>query len=253
MLGGQRGKGTVGVGVELDEDVVPDLDAARRSRVDQGPAGRLFIRGQQVEVDLRARPAGAGVAHHPEIVLLVPEDDMDGRIQAGLGEDAGPDGVRLMVEVRRLARARLVNRGEEPLRRNSPDPGQQVPAPFQRLLLEVVAEGPVAQHLEERVVIGVEADVLQVVVLSPGADAFLRIRRPGVLGRLRPRPRRDVGLPIAEEDRHERIHPRIGEEQPRGIRQERRRRHDRVAALGEKIQERLANLGRSHGFRRVAR
>jgi hypothetical protein len=49
-------------------------------------------------------------------------------------------------------------------------------------LLEVVAEGPVAEHLEERVVIGVEADVVEVVVLAAGADALLGVgaREPGV-------------------------------------------------------------------------
>ncbi len=45
------------------------------------------------------------------------------------------------------------------------------------LALEVVAERPVSEHLEERVVIGVETDVVEVVVLAAGADAFLRIGR----------------------------------------------------------------------------
>ena len=47
-----------------------------------------------------------------------------------------------------------------------------------RFLLEVVAEAPVAEHLEEGVVVGVLADVVEVVVLAAGADALLRVRRP---------------------------------------------------------------------------
>ena len=35
----------------------------------------------QIDVDLRARAARAGVAHHPEIVLLVAVDDVDRRVE----------------------------------------------------------------------------------------------------------------------------------------------------------------------------
>ena len=37
----------------------------------------FVVGGEEVEVDFRARAAGAGVAHHPEIVLLVAVDDVD--------------------------------------------------------------------------------------------------------------------------------------------------------------------------------
>ncbi len=57
----------------------------------------------------------------------------------------------------------------------------EFPGPLDGFLLEVIAEGPVPEHLEERVVIGVEPDVIEVVVLAAGADAFLRVgaRGPG--------------------------------------------------------------------------
>ena len=58
--------------------------------------------------------------------------------------------------------------------------GQQFPRPGDGLGLEVVAEAPVAQHLEERVVVGVVADVFQVVVLAAGADALLAVDGAGV-------------------------------------------------------------------------
>ena len=43
-----------------------------------------------------------------------------------------------------------------------------------RALLEVVAEGEIAEHLEEGVMARGVADVIEVVVLAAGADAFLR-------------------------------------------------------------------------------
>src|SRR5256885_14197726 len=51
--------------------------------------------------------------------------------------------------------------------------GQQLPGPLERLALEVVAEGPVAQHLEEGVVAGRVAHVFQIVVLAACAQAGL--------------------------------------------------------------------------------
>jgi hypothetical protein len=68
--------------------------------------------------------------------------------------------------------------GVEAVGGRAPDLGQQLPGPVDGLLLEVVAERPVAQHLEEGVVVGVLADVLEVVVLAAGADALLAVRPP---------------------------------------------------------------------------
>ena len=70
-----------------------------------------------------------------------------------------------------------------------PDFREQFPRPGDRFLLEVVAEGPVAEHLEEGVVVGVLADVVEVVVLAAGADALLRVGGPLVGGGL-PVPRK---------------------------------------------------------------
>jgi hypothetical protein len=44
----------------------------------------LVVGGKQVEMNFRARAAGAGVAHHPEVILLVAVDDVDGGIEAFL-------------------------------------------------------------------------------------------------------------------------------------------------------------------------
>ena len=55
------------------------------------------------------------------------------------------------------------------------DVDEVVPGPGDDLPLEVVAEGPVAQHLEEGVVVDVLAHVVQVVVLPARAHALLRV------------------------------------------------------------------------------
>lgn len=50
--------------------------------------------------------------------------------------------------------------------------------------LEVVSKGPVAQHLEEGVVVEVAAHVLQVVVLAASTDALLAVDHTAVGGQL---------------------------------------------------------------------
>ena len=99
-------------------------------------------------------------------------------------------------------------------------------------LLEVVAEGEVAEHLEEGVVARGVADVVEVVVLAAGAHALLRGRRRVVGARL-----------LAGEHVLELHHAGVGEHE-RGIvaRHKRRRRHDLMALLLEEIEERSADL-----------
>ena len=52
--------------------------------------------------------------------------------------------------------------------------GEQLPGEQDRALLEIIAEGEIAEHLEEGVVAGGVADIVEVVVLAAGAHAFLR-------------------------------------------------------------------------------
>ena len=113
------------------------------------------------------------------------------------------------------------------------DVGEEIPGEGDRLFLEVVAEGKVAEHLEKRVVAVGEADVLKIVVLAARADAFLRSGGPVV-----------VALLEAEEDVLELVHARVREEQ-RGIvlRDERGRVDFFVSFLDEIVQELTAYLG----------
>ena len=77
----------VRVAVELDEHQVPDLDHARVAGVDELAAGLV---GRAVDVDFGARAARAGLAHLPEVVLLVAEVDVSGSMSA----DAPPESPR---------------------------------------------------------------------------------------------------------------------------------------------------------------
>lgn len=64
-----------------------------------------------------------------------------------------------------------------PILRQLKDVHQQLEGPFYRLLLEVIAERPVAHHLKKSVVVVVLADVVEVVVFAAGAYALRGKRR----------------------------------------------------------------------------
>jgi hypothetical protein len=137
-----------------------------------------LLSGVRSIVDLGARPARAGVAHLPEVVLLVPEVDL----RFGHA-DRFPVLGRLVVARNPRFRVALEDGDVQPRLVELPDVGEQFPRPRDRFLLEVIAETPVAEHLEEGVVVGVLADVVEVVVLAAGADALLRVGDP-LVGRL---------------------------------------------------------------------
>jgi hypothetical protein len=100
------------------------------------------------------------------------------------------------------------------------------------VVLEVIAEGEIPQHLEKGVVPGRVADIVKVVVLATRAHAFLRCRGAAVRTLL------DAG-----EDVLELHHPGIGEHQGRVVSGDERRRGDRlVAVLREVIEEGRSDL-----------
>ena len=101
---------------------------------------------------------------------------------------------------------------------------------------EIIAEGKIAEHFEERVVAAGVADVFEIVVLAAGADAFLRSGGAGV-----------VALFQAEEDFLELVHASVGEEQSWVIgRHKRGAAHDAVALTGEVFEELRASFISSH-------
>ena len=198
-------------------------------------------------MDFGAGTARAGVAHHPEVFLLVSEADVDLRIQTGVAEDLAPDLEGFFVQLTGLAGIGFVDCGVEAVFGKSPPFGQQFPSPFDGFFFEVISEGPVTEHFEEGMVVGVEADVFQVVVFAAGADAFLGIGGAGIATGDYAGPAGDVRFAFAQEDRDELVHPGVGEEEVRGIGQKAGGGNDRMFPLTEEIQERLPNLFSCHG------
>ncbi len=227
----QRLDAAVGLHVELHEHVVPDLDVAVAVFV--GAAGRAAGDAWAVVVeDLAARTAGAGVGHHPEVVGHVAAALVVADAHHALGRQAdllGPDVVGLVILD--------VDGGPELLGGQLVDLGQELERPLERLALEVVAEAPVAQHLEEGVVARGVADVLEVVVLAAGAQAGLD--RGGA----------HVGAAVAAEEHVlELDHAGVREHQGRVVaRHQRTGGHDGVALGREEIEERLADVGDAEG------
>ena len=184
----------------------------------------------QVEVNLRAGAAGTRLAHLPEVVVLVAADDVV------LGQILAPVVVGLLVEGDAVLVGTLEDGGVHPLGGQVVDVVQQLPRPADGLLLEVVAVGPVAQHLEHGVVVGVVSDLLQVVVLARDAQTLLRIGRTGILAG-----------GVAQEDVLELVHARIGEHEGGVVLDDHgRRRHDGVTLACEEVQKCLADFVRFH-------
>jgi len=177
MLGGEVTEGAVGFGIVLDEDEVPDLDAEVAVGIDE-LALSIAVRSH-VDVELGAGSARSGVAHHPEVVFDVAVDDVNCRVEALGFELRLPKVVGFLVEVGGVTLARRINGGVKALGGKSPTLDEELPSPVDGLGLEVITEGPVPQHLEEGMMIGVVADILEVVVLSSGADAFLGVGGAG--------------------------------------------------------------------------
>ena len=136
-----------------------------------------------------------------KLSCLFPMTSVDGGIEPCFLEDSRPNGTRFLVEFGRVAFPGFVYGRVEAFGREFPNIHEQFPTPFDGFFLEVVSERPIAEHLEEGVMVGVETGVLQVVVLASGPDAFLGVRGPGVGGFL-----------IAEKIGNELVHPGVGEE-----------------------------------------
>ena len=226
---GQGHERLVGQALELHEHQVPDFHDLRVVGVDQCAAGRVgaLLGRAQVDVDFGAGAAGAGFAHLPEVVLLVAVQD------AVLGHVLLPELPGFIIGAELVAGIALKHRNIETIFIQMVNFRQQLPGPGNGFFLEVVAERPVAQHLEQRVVVGVVAYFLQIVVLARHAQALLRVGHALVGGGL-----------VAEEVVLERGHARVDEQQGRVVLEHQRGRgHDVVALGGEEIQKLLADVG----------
>jgi len=100
------------------------------------------------------------------------------------------------------------------------------------VILEIVPEREISEHLKERVMPSGIPDVVEIIVLAPGADAFLACNRAGIGPRLR-----------TSENVLELNHARVSKQQRRVVmRNEGRRRHRFVAISTEVIEKRRANV-----------
>ena len=132
---------------------------------------------------------------------------------------------------------RLIDRGVDALRWKFPHFDDQFPRPGDGFCLEIVAERPIPEHFEKRVMVRVEPDIFEVIVFAAGANALLGVG--GASG--------SVGaFDLAEKDGHELIHAGIGEEQIRRIGHQTGGGHNRVLFRLEEIEKALAYLGASH-------
>ncbi|WP_244287981.1 hypothetical protein [Labrenzia sp. 011] len=151
----------------LHEDQVPDLDEPVTVFVRRSRRAAPDVLAMVIE-DLRTRTAGPRVAHRPEIVRCRNADDP---VVAQTGD--------LLPVVRRLGVFRI-DRDQQPVGRQAEFPGNQVPGQLDSPVLEIVAEGEVAEHFEERMVAGGVPNIVQIIVLAACADHLLRGGRPGI-------------------------------------------------------------------------
>ena len=196
VLGGKGLQVAVGLALILHEHQVPDFNHIVIVRVHQLAAGNFgnFLVRAQVDVNLAAGTAGAGIAHFPEVVVLVAVEHVVGRqvLEPGLpgfGVQLGP-----------VFLGALEDGGVQFGPVNFIYFREQFPGPVDGFLLEVVAEAPVAQHLEHGMVPAVVAHGLQVVVLAAHAEALLGVRCTG-----------ELGGAVPEKNVLELVHARIGE------------------------------------------
>ena len=161
----------VSASVVLREDEVPELHEAVLAPALGSAVGAELC--ALVKEDLRARSARSGRSHLPEVVRAESLDTT--RRDA---DQVAPELFGLVV--------RRVHRDPESIGVESETLGDQAPRELDGALLEVVAEGEVAHHLEERQVALRRSDDVDV----EGAKALLdrdgaRVRRGLFLGEVR--------------------------------------------------------------------
>ena len=228
VLCGQRLQLAIGLAVELHEHKVPDLDNQRVAHINHLATGlslNLLV-VTQVDVNLAAGTAGASLTHLPEVVVLVTADNVI------LGQILLPELICLSVEGNTILLATLEYGSIEAALVQTINACEQFPCPLDSLLLEVIAERPVTEHLEHGVVISIVTYLLQVVVLTRHTQTLLRIGCTRVFARS-----------IAQEDILKLVHTGVGKHQRRvALYDHRSRRHNGMLLRSEEVQKGLANF-----------
>jgi hypothetical protein len=103
---------------------------------------------------------------------------------------------------------------------------QQLPGPPDSFFLKVITKAPVAEHLEKRVVVGIESDVIKIVMFATRSDTLLSVG--------------STGWPIwnlflSQEKGYELVHAGVREQEVWRIWQQAGGRHDRVLLLLKEV------------------
>ena len=136
--------------------------------------GALFV-ASKVDMYFRTRAARTYIAHFPEIVVAIAVDDMVFR------QKLLPISGSLVVAFQAFWLIAFKHSGIQALRVEVQNIHKIFPSPRDSFLLEIVAERPVAEHLEHCVVICIEAHLLQVVVLAAHTQTLLRVGHTAML------------------------------------------------------------------------
>ena len=172
-------------------------------------------------MDFAARPARSRITHLPEIVVLVSEQN------PVLGKMLFPFFQCFRVHFGPVRRIAFEHGGIKSVLVYSVHPGQKLPCPRYRLRLEIVAEAPVSEHLEHRMMVGIVSHFLEIVVFSAHSQAFLAVRHSFALRHA-----------VSEKIVLELIHPGVCEHQCRVVfYNHRSRRYDGMSFRCEKIQK----------------
>ena len=206
----------IGLLIELHEDEVPELEETLFAAVSRTAA--VAELRPSIEEDLRARSVGAGVGHAPPVVVVEALDAI-GRHPDAVAPDVG------------CVVIGEVDRDPQTLGVEAEHVGDQLPHVGDGLLLEVVAEAEVAQHLEEGEVSRRATHLVEIIVLAAGPDHLLDADGTRVRRRL-----------LTQEVRLERHHPGVGEQQGGVMGNEAGRRHHGVIASDEEVGEGAAEL-----------
>ena len=107
---------------------------------------------------------------------------MDGRIEAHGAKLSGPKFPCLLIAVGWIifGGVGLVDSRVDAVGREIPDIDDEFPSPIDSIFFEIITKGPIPQHFKKGMVIGIEPDVIEVVVFPPGTDAFLSIGSAGI-------------------------------------------------------------------------
>ena len=181
-------------------------------------------------MDLGAGAARTRVTHLPKVVFFITFQD------AILRQMLFPEIVGFLIEGCTIFLVTRKNGGIETVLVQLHHLRQKLPRVGDSLFLEIVAERPVAQHLEHGVVVGVATHLLQVIMLAGDAETLLGVGHARVFGRI-----------VAQKDVLELVHASIGEHQRRVILDDHRCGWDNMMLFGfKKAQKSSTDFCRSH-------